>query len=154
VNRVVYVGESLFTMSVCWHSSSASSSSSSGQLCQISYITIIYQTFFFFRCYSELPRPNCSTEHNRFCRLRFDQITLAGLHNAGSGFDGEFGLLSCWVQNHGLSILQQLRQGIRFLDVDISWQHCGLLGSFHNFACGGPVCKMIKQARLKDGWIK
>ncbi|XP_070176443.1 uncharacterized protein [Littorina saxatilis] len=83
----------------------------------------------------------------RFCRLRFDQMTMAGSHNAGSGFDGGFGFLSCWVRNQYLSVLEQLRFGVRFLDVDTSWEHCGLLGTFHNFACGGPVCKMIKQIK-------
>ncbi|XP_025090808.1 uncharacterized protein LOC112562046 isoform X2 [Pomacea canaliculata] len=84
----------------------------------------------------------------RLCHLNFDQVTLAGSHNAGSGFDGGFGLFfDCWARNQGLSVLQQLRHGIRFLDVDTSWQHCGLLGTFHSFFCGGPVCRMLKQVK-------
>ncbi|XP_076436754.1 uncharacterized protein LOC143276196 isoform X2 [Babylonia areolata] len=83
----------------------------------------------------------------RFCSLRFDQLTMAGSHNAGAGFDGGFGFFSCWVRNQYLTVLEQLRFGVRFLDVDTSWEHCGTLGSFHNFMCGGPVCKMIKQIK-------
>ena len=83
----------------------------------------------------------------RFCSLKLDQATLAGSHNAGSGFDGGFGFLSCWVRNQYMTVLEQLRFGVRYLDVDTSWEHCGLLGTFHNFACGGPLCRMIKQVR-------
>ncbi|KAL8562972.1 hypothetical protein ACOMHN_004664 [Nucella lapillus] len=83
----------------------------------------------------------------RFCALRFDQLTMPGSHNAGAGFDGGFGFFSCWVRNQYLSVLEQLRFGVRFLDVDSSWEHCGMLGTFHNFVCGGSVCKMIKQVK-------
>lgn len=82
----------------------------------------------------------------RFCRLRFDQTTLAGSHNAGSGFDGDVPF-SCVAQNQAMSVLDQMRLGIRYLDVDSSWQQCGLLGSNHGMDCGGPICKMIKQIK-------
>ncbi|KAK7497027.1 hypothetical protein BaRGS_00011763, partial [Batillaria attramentaria] len=85
----------------------------------------------------------------RFCSLRFDQTTLAGSHNAGSGFDTGTGfmLFGCWIRNHGLSVLEQLRLGVRYLDVDPGWEQCGLLGTYHNFVCGGPVCRMLKQVK-------
>lgn len=83
----------------------------------------------------------------RFCSLKLDQFTLPGSHNAGAGFDSGFGFFNCWVRNQHLSVLEQLRMGIRFLDVDPSWEHCGLLGTYHSFMCGGPICRMLKQVR-------
>ncbi|XP_012943202.2 uncharacterized protein LOC101851368 [Aplysia californica] len=83
----------------------------------------------------------------RLCPLRLDQVTLPGLHNAGSGFAGGFGFLNCWMRNHGLNITEQLRRGIRHLDVDPCYETCGLLGTCHAFSCGGSVCAMIKQIR-------
>ncbi|PVD29178.1 hypothetical protein C0Q70_11775 [Pomacea canaliculata] len=84
----------------------------------------------------------------RLCHLNFDQVTLAGSHNAGSGFDGGFGpLVDCWARNQNLSVLEQLRLGVRYLDVDTSWQPCGLLGTSHNILSGGPVCKMLKEVK-------
>nr|KAI8739473.1 PI-PLC X domain-containing protein 1-like [Biomphalaria glabrata] len=88
----------------------------------------------------------------RLCSLRLNQITLAGLHNAGSGFDGGFGFLDCFLRNHGLSITEQLRLGIRHFDIDPCFDKCGLLGSCHNVVCGGGICPMLKQLRsfLRD----
>ncbi|GFR75962.1 Tat pathway signal sequence like protein [Elysia marginata] len=83
----------------------------------------------------------------RLCHLRLDQVTLPGLHNAGSGFDGGFGFFDCWLKNHGRSILEQLELGIRYLDIDTSYYPCSVLGSHHNVFCGGSVCRMLKQTR-------
>ncbi|GFR64941.1 PI-PLC X-box domain-containing protein [Elysia marginata] len=84
----------------------------------------------------------------RLCHLRLDQVTLPGLHNAGSGFDGGFGLADCFVRNHAKSILEQLNLGIRYLDIDSSYAQCGTLGTNHNVFCGGSVCRLLKQVRL------
>ena len=53
------------------------------------------------------------------CRLKLNQVTLAGTHNSGSGFDGHLkygtGALasSCFYRNQGKSITGQLDLGIR-----------------------------------------
>ncbi|CAL1525911.1 unnamed protein product [Lymnaea stagnalis] len=89
----------------------------------------------------------------RLCPLRLDQVTMAGLHNAGSGYDEVgFGFLNCWLQNHALSINKQMKLGIRHLDIDPCYDTCGLLGTCHSFVCGGSICPIIKQVRsfLRD----
>lgn len=83
----------------------------------------------------------------RLCHLRLDQVTLPGLHNAGSGFDGGFSIADCLVRNHAKTILQQLNLGIRYLDIDSSYVPCGVLGTNHNLFCGGSVCRLLKQVR-------
>ena len=53
------------------------------------------------------------------CKLKLDQVTLAGTHNSGAGFDGvlKYGsgvaALSCFYRNQGASITGQLDLGIR-----------------------------------------
>ncbi|KAH9504865.1 hypothetical protein Btru_062124 [Bulinus truncatus] len=44
----------------------------------------------------------------RLCPLKLNQVTLAGLHNAGAGYYDGFGLMDCFLRNHGLSITDQL----------------------------------------------
>ena len=61
------------------------------------------------------------------CDLKLDQVTFAGSHNAGSGFDGILhywsggAVSSCSYRNHGLSFDKQLDFGVRFFDVDTCW---------------------------------
>ncbi|KAH9504840.1 hypothetical protein Btru_062074 [Bulinus truncatus] len=88
----------------------------------------------------------------RLCPLKLNQVTLAGLHNAGAGYYGGFGLMDCFLRNHGLSITDQLLSGIRHLDIDPCYDQCGLLGSCHSISCGGGICPIIKQLRsfLRD----
>ncbi|BFZ20208.1 hypothetical protein BsWGS_23247 [Bradybaena similaris] len=88
---------------------------------------------------------------SRFCRLRLDQVTMAGLHNAGSGFAGSLGF-DCILRNHAESITRQLEFGIRHLDIDPCYDPCGLLGTCHSVVCGGSICAIIKQLRtfLRD----
>ena len=53
------------------------------------------------------------------CQLKLNQVTLAGTHNSGAGFDGvlKYGsgvaALSCFYRNQGVSITGQLDLGIR-----------------------------------------
>ena len=53
------------------------------------------------------------------CRLKIYEVTLAGTHNSGAGFDGhlKYGTgalaLSCFYRNQGKSITGQLDLGIR-----------------------------------------
>lgn len=53
------------------------------------------------------------------CRLKLNQVTLAGTHNSGAGFDGvlRYGsgvaALSCFYRNQGASITGQLDLGVR-----------------------------------------
>ncbi|GFN86175.1 matrix metalloproteinase-14 [Plakobranchus ocellatus] len=89
----------------------------------------------------------CCNGDPRLCDLRLNQVTLPGLHNAGSGFDGGFGFLNCWVRNHARTILEQMQIGIRHLDIDTSFSHCGVLGSNHASFCGGSICRILKQVR-------
>ena len=55
------------------------------------------------------------------CQLRLDQVTLAGTHNSGAGFDGHLWYgsgvkaLSCFYRNQGASITRQLDLGIRYV---------------------------------------
>ncbi|CAG5117069.1 unnamed protein product, partial [Candidula unifasciata] len=97
------------------------------------------------------PSGKCNGD-SRFCSLRVDQVTLAGLHNAGAGFAGGFGLLNCLLRNHAENISRQLELGIRHLDIDPCYDTCGLLGTCHTFMCGGSICTIIKQLRtfLRD----
>ncbi|GFN86180.1 1-phosphatidylinositol phosphodiesterase [Plakobranchus ocellatus] len=83
----------------------------------------------------------------RLCDLKLNQVTLPGLHNAGSGFDRGFGLVNCWARNHAKTILEQMQLGIRHLDIDTSFTVCGLLGSSHSMFCGGSICRILKQVR-------
>ena len=59
------------------------------------------------------------------CSLRFNQVSLAGSHNSGSGFDGSLRRCDgraendCIWRNQDLSITAQLDLGIRFLEIDL-----------------------------------
>ena len=93
--------------------------------------------------------------------LKFDQMTFAGSHNAGSGFDGLLRywsggtVSSCFYRNHGLSFDKQLDFGVRFFDVDICWDtenkealncHCpGTEGK--NCAHAGSIDNVLKQIK-------
>ena len=61
------------------------------------------------------------------CDLRYDQVTLAGTHNSGSGFNGNLRLssgveaLPCVYRNQNMSYTEQLNFGIRFFDIDLCW---------------------------------
>ena len=61
------------------------------------------------------------------CSLRYDQITLPGTHNSGSGFNGPLIFSSgnpaipCFIRNQDLNYTGQLDFGIRFFDVDLCW---------------------------------
>ena len=95
------------------------------------------------------------------CDLKLDQVTFAGSHNAGSGFDGVLhywsggAVSSCFYRNHGLSFDKQLDFGVRFFDVDTCWDsrnneaincHCpGTEGK--NCAYAGSMKKGLKQIK-------
>ena len=98
------------------------------------------------------------------CDLKLDQVKLAGIHNAGSGFNG---LLHYWsggavssyfYSNHELSFDKQLDFGVRFFDVDTCWDtknnealnwHCpGTEGK--NCAYAGSIEKGLKQI---ESWL-
>ncbi|RUS87609.1 hypothetical protein EGW08_004654, partial [Elysia chlorotica] len=94
------------------------------------------------------PEPLDCNGDRRLCHLRLNQVTMPGLHNAGSGFHGGFSFADCLVRNHARSILQQLRLGIRYLDIDSSYSTCGVLGTNHKVFCGGSVCRLLKEVRM------
>ena len=72
--------------------------------------------------YTEPSSCNLSPE---LCSLRFNQVSLAGSHNSGSGFDGSLRQCSgaaegdCIWRNQNLNITAQLDLGIRFLEIDL-----------------------------------
>ncbi|CAG5133144.1 unnamed protein product, partial [Candidula unifasciata] len=74
-----------------------------------------------------LPNPLVCNGDARLCFLTVDKVTLAGSHNAGSGFSGRFASSPCFYQNQNTSVLEQLRFGMRYLDVDSCWSECGKL---------------------------
>ena len=61
------------------------------------------------------------------CLLRYDQITLPGTHNSGSGFNGDLKARSgavfpaCFIRNQNLNYTGQLEFGIRFFSFDLCW---------------------------------
>jgi hypothetical protein len=96
----------------------------------------------------DLPDPLPCNGDPRLCPLPIDQVTLPGSHNAGSGFTGPFIIPPCFYQNHEMSILEQLRFGIRYLDVDPCWAECGNnLGTCHGGYCSGLLCSVMVQLR-------
>ncbi|BFZ20170.1 hypothetical protein BsWGS_23209 [Bradybaena similaris] len=95
-----------------------------------------------------LPSPLVCNGDARLCSLTVDKVTLPGSHNAGSGFAGPFVFPPCAYQNHDLSVLEQLRFGIRYLDVDSCWSECGNnLGTCHAGYCAGLLCSMLVQIK-------
>ncbi|RUS85340.1 hypothetical protein EGW08_006883 [Elysia chlorotica] len=55
--------------------------------------------------------------------------------------------INCWASNYATSIMEQLKLGIRYLDIDTNYKRCGVLGTHHNIFCGESVCHIIKQTR-------
>ncbi len=98
------------------------------------------------------------------CDLQFDQVTLAGSHNAGSGFDGDLIYPSgevappCLVRNQNFDMAAQLDIGVRALEFDPCYvEECA--GSLcpegvwtcHGNAYAGPLEKALRQI---DDWMK
>ena len=54
-----------------------------------------------------------------FCPMRFNQVTFAGAHNAGTGMSSI--TVDCYVKNHDLDMTELLDFGIRFLDFDVKY---------------------------------
>ena len=59
------------------------------------------------------------------CNLKYNQVTLAGTHNSGSGFNGNLKVSSglpapaCIYRNQDKNYTAQLDFGIRFFDIDL-----------------------------------
>eukprot|EP00112_Aurelia_sp_Birch-Aquarium-sp1_P010463 Seg2232.4 transcript_id=Seg2232.4/GoldUCD/mRNA.D3Y31 product="hypothetical protein" protein_id=Seg2232.4/GoldUCD/D3Y31 len=92
------------------------------------------------------------------CRLKLNQVTLAGTHNSGAGFDGvlRYGsgvaALSCFYRNQGASITGQLDLGVRYFDIDSCWDSSSSSAwACHSAAYGGPIEKIFSQI---DQWMK
>ena len=95
------------------------------------------------------------------CDLRLDQITLAGSHNAGSGFDGILhywiGLpaSSCLYRNHQRSFSAQLEIGLRFFDIDTCYGETEALNCHctigEGCAYGGSIEKGLSEI---NNWMK
>ena len=95
------------------------------------------------------------------CDLKLDQVTFAGSHNAGSGFDGVLhywsgGTVSSYFYwNHGLSFDKQFDFGVRFFYVDTCWDSrnneaitCHCPGTEEkNCAYAGSMKKGLKQIK-------
>lgn len=58
--------------------------------------------------------------HVDFCRMRFDEFTFPGTHNAGTGQGSR--LADCFFKNQDLDIKEQLDFGIRFFDLDVVYR--------------------------------
>ncbi|XP_065055064.1 uncharacterized protein LOC135683671 [Rhopilema esculentum] len=91
------------------------------------------------------------------CQLRLNQVTLAGTHNSGAGFDGHLWYgsgvkaLSCFYRNQGASITGQLDLGIRYFDIDACWNsYENAAYTCHMAAYGGSIAKMLDQV---DAWM-
>jgi len=97
------------------------------------------------------------------CDLSLNEITLAGAHNAGSGFDGllmyhtsffAVPALSCPYRNQKASVYQMLNVGIRFFDIDLCYESSSKYGiglwTCHNGAFGGKMSKFFDQV---DRWM-
>ena len=52
-----------------------------------------------------------------FCGLKFNEVTFAGAHNAGTGMLSQL-MADCYVTNHDLNVTELLDFGIRFFDFD------------------------------------
>ena len=63
---------------------------------------------------------NTCNGHATFCDLKFNQVTFAGAHNAGTGMSYQL-IADCFVTNHDLSLTEMLDFGLRFLDFDIKY---------------------------------
>ena len=63
---------------------------------------------------------NTCNGHSKFCDLKFDQVTFAGAHNAGTGMSYQ-PIADCFVTNQDLSLTEMLDFGLRFFDFDIKY---------------------------------
>ncbi|XP_065676689.1 uncharacterized protein LOC100201425 [Hydra vulgaris] len=90
------------------------------------------------------------------CNLRIDQVTLAGSHNSGAGFNGflyyhkvvRVPALSCAYKNQRLSITGQLDLGVRYFDIDVCWDTFYKPESpwtCHQRAFGGSIKAILEQ---------
>ncbi|XP_028416051.1 uncharacterized protein LOC114539636 [Dendronephthya gigantea] len=94
------------------------------------------------------------------CELRIDQVTFAGSHNAGSGFDGRLhwwsggAAPSCFIRNHGKSFSEQLDYGIRYFDIETCFGETEAL----NCHCGKNVCayagSIEEGLKQIDSWMQ
>ncbi len=98
------------------------------------------------------------------CDLQFDQVTFAGTHNAGSGFDGDLILPSgevaapCLFRNQFLNMTGQLDVGIRVFEFDTCYvDECTNslcpegVWTCHSNGFAGPLEKALLQI---DEWMK
>ena len=89
--------------------------------------------------------PPCNGDVN-LCSLKFNQVTFAGSHNAGSGFCGPLRSLGgglnipCFSRNQDLSFAEQLDFGIRFFDVDLCYIEPGTAGFSPAGKCYEFIC--------------
>lgn len=97
------------------------------------------------------------------CDLTISELTMAGAHNAGAGFDGllkyhtklmSVTALSCPYRNQKANIYEMLNAGIRFFDIDLCFEHDNSYGAglwtCHSGAFGGPMTKFFDQI---DRWM-
>ncbi|XP_057314321.1 uncharacterized protein LOC130655570 [Hydractinia symbiolongicarpus] len=96
------------------------------------------------------------------CDLNIMQVTLAGTHNSGAGFDshlnyhsflGKIKAVSCWYRNQDKSFYGQLDLGIRYFDIDSCLEdYYDPKGAWicHADAYAGSIKKMISQI---DRWM-
>ena len=99
------------------------------------------------------------------CQLRYDQVTLAGTHNSGSGFSGNLFLSSgavapaCFYRNQFMNYTAQLDFGIRWFDIDLCYVTddeatpavpAGLW-TCHSNGYSGPLAEVLRQV---DEWLK
>jgi len=95
------------------------------------------------------------------CNLKLDEVTLAGAHNAGAGFDGQLkyhkpyiSAISCAYRNQYRNVDDMLNAGIRYFDVDLCYEgrsgYAKGVWACHSDAYGGPMYKFLAQI---DKWI-
>lgn len=95
------------------------------------------------------------------CDLRLDEITIAGAHNAGAGFNGHLYYhnpyliaLSCTYRNQIQNVTAMLEAGIRYFDIDLCFEsrdgYEKGVWTCHKDAYGGPMSKFLKQV---NDWL-
>jgi len=73
------------------------------------------------------------------CKLKFNQVTFAGTHNAGANGVMKYDpwphlpAMSCWYRNQDKGYKEQLEYGIRFFDID-TWCRGGTVYNSHSDA--------------------
>ncbi|XP_057314896.1 uncharacterized protein LOC130656072 [Hydractinia symbiolongicarpus] len=137
----------------------------------------MYASMFFTILFIMMQSYTYATKCNGFeelCDLTIEQVSLAGTHNSGAGFDGDLyhhwwksgGRLalsvdqpkktvvySCWWRNQDKSFYAQLDLGIRYFDIDTCWEdHYEPNSAWicHADAYAGSIEKMITQI---DRWM-